>query len=100
MTATVSKSQLAFQLPKLSYVDASWEEPNLHTQTREERPHGFADFLAGLVASFRAWRERSAALNELSMMDDRELADIGINRSDLPRVFTAEFQKEMVARGL
>jgi uncharacterized protein YjiS (DUF1127 family) len=100
MTAPISKSQLAYELPKLSYVDASWEEPNRRASERNETSRGFADWLAGLVAGFRAWRERETALTELSLMDDRELADIGINRSDVHRVFSADFQREMKARGV
>ena len=47
------------------------------------KPHG----LSALIAAFRAWRERQAAINELEMMSDRELADIGLNRADVHRVF-------------
>lgn len=32
-------------------------------------------------------RERARAMTELSRMSDGELADIGITRSDLPRIF-------------
>ena len=32
------------------------------------------------------WRRYNASLRELSHLDDRELADIGISRSDIPRV--------------
>jgi uncharacterized protein YjiS (DUF1127 family) len=34
----------------------------------------------------RAWRRYNASLKELSQLGDRELADIGISRSDIPRV--------------
>ena len=33
-----------------------------------------------------AWRLHELTFNELSRLDDRELADIGINRGDIPRV--------------
>lgn len=36
-----------------------------------------------LVAAFREWRERSRLINELSALDDRELADISLPRSDI-----------------
>jgi uncharacterized protein YjiS (DUF1127 family) len=38
---------------------------------------------ANLVRRFIAWRSRRAAMAALAMMSDRELADIGITRSDL-----------------
>jgi len=34
---------------------------------------------------------RSAVIDELSTLSDHELADIGLNRSDLGRVFDPEF---------
>jgi uncharacterized protein YjiS (DUF1127 family) len=39
--------------------------------------------IANLVRRFVAWRSRRAAMAALAMMSDRELADIGIKRSDL-----------------
>jgi uncharacterized protein YjiS (DUF1127 family) len=34
----------------------------------------------------RAWRRYNASLNELSHLNERELADIGLTRSDIPRI--------------
>ena len=39
-----------------------------------------------LIESIRRWRARNAAIASLIRMDDRLLADIGINRSDIPRI--------------
>jgi uncharacterized protein YjiS (DUF1127 family) len=39
---------------------------------------------AGLGRHFNAWRERRAAVNELSGLSDRELADIGLTRQEIP----------------
>jgi uncharacterized protein YjiS (DUF1127 family) len=33
---------------------------------------------------FQAWRERERAIAELSGLDDRMLADIGLHRGDIP----------------
>jgi uncharacterized protein YjiS (DUF1127 family) len=35
---------------------------------------------------FRAWKRYNQSLAELSRLGDRELADIGINRSEISRV--------------
>lgn len=83
MSAPIAKSQFAFELPNLSYVDASLEEANLRAAALPDKPHG----LKGWIAAFRAWREKQVAINELEMMTDRELADIGLNRADVRRVF-------------
>jgi uncharacterized protein YjiS (DUF1127 family) len=34
----------------------------------------------------RTWRRYNASLSELSHLGDRELADIGLTRSDIPRI--------------
>jgi uncharacterized protein YjiS (DUF1127 family) len=39
----------------------------------------------GAIASFRQYRRSQRALIELSVLDDRLLQDIGINRSDIER---------------
>ncbi len=40
----------------------------------------------GLLNGFSAWRERRAAERELSQLSDRELADIGLTREQIPAV--------------
>ena len=42
--------------------------------------------LTNLVRLYRRWRRYDASLRELSRLGDRELADIGISRSDIPRI--------------
>ncbi len=42
--------------------------------------------LAAIVRFFREWRRYSQSMSELNRLGDRELADIGISRSDIPRV--------------
>ena len=42
--------------------------------------------LLELFNFLRTWRRYNASLNELNQLGDRELADIGITRSDIPRV--------------
>jgi uncharacterized protein YjiS (DUF1127 family) len=37
-------------------------------------------------ARFQAWRERQRAMAELSGLDDRMLADIGLHRGDIPYI--------------
>jgi uncharacterized protein YjiS (DUF1127 family) len=42
--------------------------------------------LSHVMGMLRAWRRYNASIRELNRMGDRELADIGISRSDIPRV--------------
>jgi uncharacterized protein YjiS (DUF1127 family) len=42
--------------------------------------------LAHIVRFIREWKRYNQSLSELNRLGDRELADIGISRSDIPRV--------------
>jgi uncharacterized protein YjiS (DUF1127 family) len=42
--------------------------------------------LLALVRFVQSWKRYNTSLRELSQLGDRELADIGISRSDIPRV--------------
>jgi uncharacterized protein YjiS (DUF1127 family) len=41
---------------------------------------------AALVRFIREWKRYNQSMNELSRLGDRELADIGISRSDIPHI--------------
>jgi uncharacterized protein YjiS (DUF1127 family) len=43
-------------------------------------------FIAKLIRLFRAWRGYARGVRELSSLSDRELADIGVHRSEIPAV--------------
>ena len=43
-------------------------------------------YLAKLIRLVRAWFRYNESIRELSGLGDRELADIGISRSDIQRV--------------
>jgi uncharacterized protein YjiS (DUF1127 family) len=53
------------------------------------------DALAGVVAFLR----RGSVMAELNSMNDRELADLGLSRSNLQRVFDRDFAREHARRG-
>ena len=42
--------------------------------------------LVAILNFLQSWRRYNSSLNELNQLGDRELADIGITRSDIPRV--------------
>jgi uncharacterized protein YjiS (DUF1127 family) len=42
--------------------------------------------LLSFIRMIQAFREYQRNVNELSQLNDRELADIGLDRSDIPRV--------------
>jgi uncharacterized protein YjiS (DUF1127 family) len=43
-------------------------------------------FLAKVIQLYRSWRSYERSISELSRLDDRELADIGISRAEIPAV--------------
>jgi uncharacterized protein YjiS (DUF1127 family) len=106
MTATVGKSQFSFELPKLSYVDASLEEPGRDRlpSSRSRRgglgDRGLGAHLAQMIAAVATWHRKRVAFGELALMSDRELSDIGLTRSDLPRVFDPEHNQDLVRRSV
>jgi len=91
MSAPIAKSQLQFALPNLSYVDARWEEPELHAPARARAPAA----KPGLLARLATWTRRQREAAELGGMTERELSDIGLNRGDIGRVFSIEHSKDL-----
>ncbi len=42
--------------------------------------------MVAVINFLQAWKRYNANLRELNQLGDRELADIGLTRSDIPRV--------------
>lgn len=101
MSAPIAKSQLDFQLPNETYVDAHSEEPNLDRATLPtELPRPtFSRWLAARSAAYLEWREKRHAMVEPEMMTVGELMDIDPTRADLPRVFDPEHNGDLTAHG-
>jgi len=99
MSAPMTKSQMAFELPKLSYIDTRWEEPAVQPIAQPVREHGIAAWIAARVDSYRAWRAQSRAMAELANMSDRELFDVGLNRGDFDRIFDDRANQDLRSRG-
>ncbi|MGB3272033.1 MAG: DUF1127 domain-containing protein [Xanthobacteraceae bacterium] len=47
--------------------------------------------LLSIIRAIRAYRDYQRNLAELSQLTDRELADIGIDRSDIPRIASGAY---------
>jgi uncharacterized protein YjiS (DUF1127 family) len=102
MSAHIANSQFSFELPSLTYIDAKWEEPALRdvAEPKAARSGGLAAWLSRQVMALVVWRRNSAAMAELHAMSDYELADIGLSRSDLSRVFEPGFSQDLYHRGV
>ena len=90
MTAPFSKHQLAPVFPTSISARAPAE------QIRRPAGLGLGQRLGKAIAALRG---RQAVFNELHSLSDRELADIGITRSDIYRVFDPALAAEHRARG-
>ena len=98
MSAPMTKGQMAFELPRLSYIDTRWEEP----EVQPARERGFGAWVAARVAAcpeLARARTVHARVTELNAMTfDRELFDVGLNRGDLNRIFDDRFNQDLLER--
>lgn len=101
MSAPIGKNQLAFQLPNLSYIDVSLEEPTLRIAAPAPRARARRPGLFGRIGSgFKAWRNRQRMITELEGMSDRELLDLGLTRADIMRAADPRYNTDLRCRGL
>ncbi len=84
MTAQFAKDQVSYLAP----VNLSEAAPSAFAPANE---NGLAVRVRAATAWVSALLKRRAVMNELSMLSDHELADIGLTRSDIPRVFDRSF---------
>ena len=96
MNAPITKDQFTFSLGNLSYVDSSYDEVTAPVVKAPKRGVGY--WLGRAVAALSEWRQRQVVMHEMDMMTDHELADIGLTRSDVARVFDPAFAADH-ARG-
>jgi uncharacterized protein YjiS (DUF1127 family) len=89
MTAQITKDQFNYSLGDTSYVDYSYDEPPARVVVVPSL--GIGKWLSRFVAAIADWRRRQAVMREMETLTDRELADIGLTRADLPRVFDPGF---------
>ncbi len=54
-------------------------------------------FGMNFVRAVRRWQERGRVMNELQLMDDRQLADIGLSRGDIESVASGSFDRRHAA---
>jgi uncharacterized protein YjiS (DUF1127 family) len=84
MTAQFAKDQMSYLAP------ASLSEAGSTVFAPTEQA-SFADRLRAAATWASRAMQRRAVVNELSALSDHELTDIGLVRSDIPRVFDPAF---------
>jgi len=102
MSAPIAKTQFVFELPNQSYVDVRLEEPNLRAAAEaaavRPAPRGLLARFSDAVSQFIAWNRDLEARAELNGLSDYELRDMGLTRSDLPRVFEPNHNRDLIDR--
>ncbi len=102
MSVHTADSRFSFHLPSLSYIDTRWEEQDIGASVASPRVAGKRGLAAWFVRQFAglvSWHNDNVAARELAGMSDHELMDIGISRSDLPRVFDRTYNQDLRQRG-
>jgi uncharacterized protein YjiS (DUF1127 family) len=91
MNARLAKEEIALLMPTTlsHYAD----EPRIMPDS--DKPTFFGR-VAGVLAWIADLPRRRSVLAELNELSDHELSDIGLNRSELNRVFDPEFAAERV----
>ena len=84
MNAHTAKEEMALLTPGFSRAEA-------FTGAENGAPASRPGLFARAVTWLREQGQRRAVVEELSMLTDRELADIGLARSDVPFVFDRAF---------
>jgi uncharacterized protein YjiS (DUF1127 family) len=88
MSAPITNDHFDFSLGNLSYINSAYDEPYAAAKPLD---HRISVWVTRLGSMFREWQHRRAVMQEMSLMTDRELSDIGLSRSDLARVFDPAF---------
>ena len=73
------------KLPYIHFNDEAFPQ-ELNRKTRR------LIMLLSLIRMIQAFRDYQRNVSELSQLSDRELADIGLDRSDIPRVAAGNYQ--------
>ena len=95
MNAPLAKEQIALLMSDSLTVRSS-VVPGTDSAYAEPRPSGLAAmgrWLREVFAELATWPERRATYAELAAMTDRDLADIGLERAELRRVFDPQFAR-------
>ena len=94
MNAPLAKEQIALLMSdSLTYRSPVVEGTDGTITDARPAPRSLAQRISNFVSGLLAMSHRRAVLDELSSLSDRELADIGLNRGELSRVFDPQFAK-------
>lgn len=83
MSANMSHDHVVYHPSTISYGNAAVQRP-----AGTSRSSGLGQALSSAMKFIASIPSRQAVKNELSRLSDRELADIGLSRSEISTVFS------------
>ena len=94
MNAPLAKEQIALLMSdSLTYRTPVVQGTDGTLVTPQPSGRGLMARMRAAIAHLKELPRRRAVLDELSLLTDRELADLGLNRGELGRVFDPAFAK-------
>jgi uncharacterized protein YjiS (DUF1127 family) len=96
MHTRVAKEELAILLPNT--MSHYFQDEPAYTAEPEVKRSGLFAHLRAALRWIAEIPKRQAVMDELSMLSDHELADIGLNRTELRYVFDPAFAADRAAQ--
>jgi uncharacterized protein YjiS (DUF1127 family) len=90
----MSAQQQFNAVPSFGANGARIDELELSMAARRARAKLVYDAVQALVARVKAWNERRQTFAELDGLDDRTLADIGINRAEIGQIAAGHYVRD------
>ena len=98
MNASINKNEFSFNLPEMLSYHSTWDDSDYAPVLPRRRQSWVARAASAPVRWAAAYAERRRVMGELMQMSDRELADLGLSRYDIHRVFDPQFAAERAGR--
>ena len=96
MHTRVAKEELAILLPNT--MSHYFQDEPVHVAEPEATRSGLFARIGAVLRWIAEFPKRQAVMDELSMLSDHELADIGLNRADVSHVFDPAFAADRAAQ--
>lgn len=97
MTA-INKNEFSFKLPEMLSYHSTWDDADYEPMVPRRPASWLSQVMAAPMRLVTKLTERHRVMNELAHLSDRDLADLGITRYDIPRVFDPAFAAEHADR--